>query len=531
MAATGTQTTVEDTAKLINLIATDADGDALTYTIIAAPTRGTLGPVSGSSVMYTPNADFTGSDSFTFRANDGGLNSNIATVTITVGPANDAPVANSVAVSTPEDTAKLITMTAFDVESDPLTYTIVTPPTLGTLSVVAGNKVTYTPSANYYGTDSFTFRVFDGTSYSAPATVSLTVTSVNDVPVAAAQSVLVSVNVPRQITLVADDVDGDGLLYSIVTPPTNGSLGTMVDGVLTYTPTNLYSGPDSFTFRANDGVANSNTATVTITVEPLTPVVLTVASSTVTRPNTVNYTVSGGAPPYTVTTTRGSVSNQSGSGVFDPLNDTGVATITYCDAASQSVQETISIIDPVKISFQNPVPSGIHRYLHAVTAIAGKMYVFGGHNGSILLNDTKVFDPSVGAEGGWAALSPSGTIPPTRHYHTAVTLNEKMYVFAGTGNQTYNDLHVFDPSDGAQGKWTLLSPAGNLPTVRYFHTAVALDSKMYVFSGQTPSSVIKDLWVYDPSVGSDGTWTKLSPTGSFPIQRTSHSAVAMNGKM
>jgi hypothetical protein len=527
------ETTIEDTAKTINLSATDADGDSLTYSIVANPTRGTLGTLSGSSILYTPNADFTGSDSFTFRTNDGGLNSNTATVSITVTPANDAPVANSVAVSTPEDTAKQITMTAFDVEGNPLTYSIVTPPTLGTLSVVAGNKVTYTPSANYYGADSFTFRVFDGLSYSAPATVSLTVTSVNDAPVAATQSVSVSVNVPKQITLVADDADADGLLYSIVTSPAHGTLGAMVDGVLTYTPTNLYSGPDSFTFRANDGAANSNTATVSITVQPLTPVVLNVSSSSVSRPDTVNYTISGGAPPYTLRSTRGSLSNYSGSGNFDPLSDTGVATVTVTDAASQTAQQAITITntEPLKISFQNPVPAGLQRYLHAISSVAGKLYLIGGHDGSRLRNDTKVFDPSAGSGGAWAELSPSGSIPSVRHYHTAVTIAEKIYLFGGhTNSNPVNELNVFDPQVGSQGEWRALSPAGTAPNARYNHTAVALGSKMYVFSGQG-STYFKDLWVYDPAVGSDGTWSKLSPTGSYPIQRVMHSAVALNGKM
>jgi len=97
-------------------------------------------------------------------------------VSITVTPVNDAPVANSQSVSTAEDTAKPITLTGADADSDPLTYTIVAPPTHGALSG-SGPNVTYTPDTGYSGMDSFTFIVNDGTVDSAPATVTIQISS------------------------------------------------------------------------------------------------------------------------------------------------------------------------------------------------------------------------------------------------------------------------------------------------------------------------------------------------------------------
>src|SRR5207244_3789403 len=126
---------------------------------------------------------YNGGDSFTYKANDGALNSNVATVSITVTAVNDAPVANAQAVTRAEDTAKAITLTASDVDGDTLTYSIVSGPSHGSLSGAAPN-VTYTPAANYNGPDSFTFKANDGTADSAAATVSITVTAVNDAPVA-----------------------------------------------------------------------------------------------------------------------------------------------------------------------------------------------------------------------------------------------------------------------------------------------------------------------------------------------------------
>src|SRR5207253_2681308 len=107
---------------------------------------------------------------------------------ITVTAVNDPPVANAQAVTTNEDTAKAIVLTATDVDGDPLTYAIVAAPTHGALSGVAPT-VTYTPAANYNGPDSFTFKANDGTHNSNVATVRITVTPVNDPPVANAQSV------------------------------------------------------------------------------------------------------------------------------------------------------------------------------------------------------------------------------------------------------------------------------------------------------------------------------------------------------
>src|SRR5439155_791030 len=97
--------TDEDTAKAITLTATDAEGSTLTYTIVTGPAHGTLSGTA-PALTYTPVPNYNGPDSFTFKANDGTLDSNVATVTITVASVNDAPVASSEAVATDEDTAK-----------------------------------------------------------------------------------------------------------------------------------------------------------------------------------------------------------------------------------------------------------------------------------------------------------------------------------------------------------------------------------------------------------------------------------------
>src|SRR5207249_1819007 len=254
-------TTNQDTAKAISLTASDVDGDTLTYVVVTAPTHGTLSGTA-PNLTYTPAAGYFGSDSFTFKANDGTVDSAAATVSITVVHVNHAPVANGQTVTTAEDTAKAIVLTATDADGDALTFSLVAGPLHGALSGVAPN-ITYTPAANYNGPDSFTYKANDGALNSNAATVAITVAAVNDAPVATAQSVTTNQDTAKAMTLTATDVDGDTLTYAVVTAPTHGTLSGVAPN-LTYTPAAGYNGPDSFTFKANDGTVDSAAATVSL---------------------------------------------------------------------------------------------------------------------------------------------------------------------------------------------------------------------------------------------------------------------------
>ena len=179
--------------------------------------------------------------------------------------ANGLPVASNSTVVTPEDTVTNIVLRGSDPEEDPLAYTVLEQPEHGTLSGAAPD-LTYTPSNNFHGSDSFTFRVNDGEFDSDPATVSVTVNQVNDTPVVFDAHVSAPDARPTRVRLAAMDVDGDALTYSIVSLPSHGSLsGT--GAIRVFTPTNGYSGDDTFTFRVTDGPATSNVATVYVDVE------------------------------------------------------------------------------------------------------------------------------------------------------------------------------------------------------------------------------------------------------------------------
>lgn len=275
VATDGTATTTEGTAVTITLAATDADtDDTLTFEIVASPTKGVLSSTANGDnlVIYTPNTGETGTDTFTFKANDGTADSNTATVTVTIteaAPTNNAPVATDVAASTAAETAVEITLTATDADAaDTLTYSIVDQPAAGTLGDVTGDKVTFTPAAGQTGTATFTFKANDGTVDSNTATVTVTIASPgNNAPVATDGAASTATGTAVEVTLVATDADAaDTLTYSIVAAPTSGTLGDVAADKVTYTPNAGFTGTDTFTFKANDGTDDSNTATVTVTV-------------------------------------------------------------------------------------------------------------------------------------------------------------------------------------------------------------------------------------------------------------------------
>ena len=182
-------TTNQDTPKTIALGATDANNDALTFSIVTPPQNGTLSGTA-ANLTYTPKAGFTGTDSFAFKANDGKADSNIATVTVQVLAENKAPVAANQNLSTKVNTPLVLALTATDANNDALTFRIVSQPKNGKLSGSAA-RLTYTPNDGFTGTDMFTFIANDGKADSNIGTITVQVLAappVNQAPVAQSQN-------------------------------------------------------------------------------------------------------------------------------------------------------------------------------------------------------------------------------------------------------------------------------------------------------------------------------------------------------
>ncbi len=227
----------------------------------------------------------------TFASGDIGIAPELEITTAILG---SPPVANNQSVTLNEGSSKAITLTASDLESDPLTYRIITQPAHGTLSGTAPNLM-YTPNAGYYGTDYFTFKANDGKSDSNEATVSITINRVNALPVfnpVSAKSV--NENASLYFKVIATDADGDVLDYSVTNLPEGASFGYSCGPgrLFSWTPTSTQGSVEGrnyvVTFKASDGKSEAS-QNVTITVyEKNNPPVLTVSGAhTVKTGNTI----------------------------------------------------------------------------------------------------------------------------------------------------------------------------------------------------------------------------------------------------
>jgi VCBS repeat-containing protein len=279
-AVADTYSTTEDVALTVNAPGvlsndSDVDGDALSAVKVADPTHGALTLNADGSFTYTPDANFNGTDSFTYEANGAGTASNAASVTITVTPVSDVPVAVADSYSSGEDVG--LTVDAPGVlgnDTDPeggLTAVKLTEPTHGAVILNADGSFTYTPAADFNGTDSFTYEANDGTADSNTVTVTITVRPVNDAPVAVADAHTTTMAVPLLVSAPGvlgndTDVEGGALTAVMVTTAAHGAVTLNADGSFTYTPDLDFTGSDAFTYKANDGTADSNVASVTIDV-------------------------------------------------------------------------------------------------------------------------------------------------------------------------------------------------------------------------------------------------------------------------
>ena len=228
-------------------------------------------------IIYRPDNNFSGSDTLAYTVSDtSSLLSNIAEVGINVSGSNAAPIVANDSASTAEDTAVTINVLDNDSDSDGQldvgTVFIVRQPSHGTVTASSNGSVTYTPDTNFNGSDSLSYAVKDTAgALSAEATVSVTITAVNDAPEALNDTLAVKDNTsPHFVNVLGNDkdVDSTSVTVKLLNNPTNGSVTISTDGnqVLTFTPATGFSGTDSFTYQLEDGnSALSAVATVTVT--------------------------------------------------------------------------------------------------------------------------------------------------------------------------------------------------------------------------------------------------------------------------
>jgi VCBS repeat-containing protein len=353
----------------------DPENDIIIAILVSDVSDGVLNLNINGGFSYVPDTNYYGTDSFIYKAYDGHNYSNNATATITINPINDPPVANDDEYSVNEDTTLTVPAPGVltndtDPEDDPLTAILLSNVTNGLLNFNSDGGFSYTPDINYAGTDIFTYKANDGLENSTSATVTITITQVNDPPIANddyySTNEDTTLNIGAPGVLQNDtDIESDPLTATLVDDVSNGVLNLNSNGGFIYTPSNNYYGADTFTYKANDDSEESNTATVTITINPINdPPTANDDSYSIDEDTTLNIAAPGvlinDTDPEGDTlsailindASHGSLSlNSNGGFSYTPENNyVGIDTFTYKanDGTDNSSSATVTItINPV----------------------------------------------------------------------------------------------------------------------------------------------------------------------------------------
>ncbi|MBP6271501.1 MAG: tandem-95 repeat protein, partial [Fluviicola sp.] len=356
-------TTNEDTAvsgDLTNAGDSDPEGTTLTAntTPVDAPNHGTIIINPNGTYTYTPTVNFNGTDTVVVSICDNGLPLPAIcandTIFITVNPVNDAPIVDNEIITTNEDTAATGDLTnAGDSDPDGTTLTANTTPVdgpnHGTIVINPNGTFTYTPTANYNGTDTVVVSICDG-GLPLPAscvndTIFITVSKTNDAPNAVNDNVSTNEDTPVAISVISNDVDLDGILnpstVHVVSTPTHGFTSVnSITGEITYTPNTDFIGTDNFTYQVcdNGSPVMCATATVFVTIKPVKD------TSTISTPEETPITICtntltnfGASPIVSI-----SLCNPPNNGVLTPAF--GTSCFTYTPANNFIGNDTICVI-------------------------------------------------------------------------------------------------------------------------------------------------------------------------------------------
>ncbi len=475
----------------------DIDGDPLNAVLETGPAHGTVELSADGSFIYTPTANYNGFDQFSYRVSDGRLSSNVATVILEVASVNDVPVANNNSYTSAEDATLTVSAPGIlgndsDADGDSMTLTKLTDPVNGSLTLNADGSFSYVPRANYNGTDSFTYQISDGTGVSNVATVTLTITSVNDAPQASNDAYTTNEDTPLSISLPGvlandSDIDSPTLTAIRVTAPLHGTVSLGVNGSFVYTPALNYNGPDSFTYKANDGSLDSNIATVSLNVVAVNDAPVAVNESFTTNDRT----------PLTI----------SGAGVLS--NDTDVeASVLTAQIVSNPTFGTVTLD-----------PSGSFIYTPTIGGLGVDTFTYRASDGSALSNVATV------------TITVTAYVPPTKFFVVdADRQNTFQYSAEGT-TLTTTALNKADSkprgiASNAAGTTQWVVDGGG--------TVFVYDNRGALLGQWTPQNVGKpegitvwgnDLWVVDPT--NDRVYLfaggallrsgKVAATSSFPL--------------
>jgi len=472
-AASGSLNIPSNVAVSDKLLATDPENNALTYTILNPGTNGTAKITDSSTgeYTYTPDASVvTGSDTITFKVNDGTSDSNIATILISIVDATSAiddgyavdegatintNASNSVLVndiSNPSDT-----LTALIVGNGPLFAAT-------SFALNADGTFDYTHDGSENLTDSFTYKVNNGRNDSNTATVTINVTAINDAPLAndntynITESGTLIVPVNTGVRTNATDVDNvnSDLSVIIVTPPTDAiSFTPASDGSFTYVHNGVNSTTDSFTYRVNDGTVNSNNiATATINITPVNDAPVAKANTYgVAEGGTLNVNVTSGlrtnatdidnaiAELSVIIVTQPAKAasftpNADGSFIYVHNGDELPASDTFTYKVNDGLADSNTVTATINITPVNDAPVGSNQ---SYTINEGGTLTVNITNG--LRNNASDADNTI------AELSAIIVLPPS--FAQTFTHNSNgSFTYIHDGSETTNDSFTFKLNDG-----------------------------------------------------------------------------------
>jgi VCBS repeat-containing protein len=510
-------TTLEDTPLAATLVLNDtpsSDGGNV-WSKTSNPANGVVTVFQGGTFTYTPNANFNGTDSFTYKICDINNDCSNATARITITPVNDLPIAVSDAFSTNENTPVSSTLTGNDTPSGDggNVWSRVTNGLFGNAVVNADGTFTYTPNTGFFGVDTFTYKLCDVDNDCSIATVTITILHVNNVPVAVNDAFTIAEDTPLNSTVVTNDTlsaDG-GNVFTKVSNPTHGTATVNPDGTFNYTPDANYNGTDAFIYKICDRDPDCATATVTITITPVNDLPIAVSDAFSTNENTAvsntlktNDTLSGdgGNVWSKVSNPANGTATVNADGTFTYTPNTGfsgVDTFTYklCDVDNDCSTATVTIT----IIRLNAVPVAVND----VFTIAE----------DTPLNSTVVTNDTLSSDGGNVFTK------VTNPLHGTATVN-----LDGTFNYTpdpnYNGSDVFiyklcdrDPDCATATVTITITPVNDVPVAvnDAFTTAEDTPVSGTLKTNDTPSGDGGNVWskVTNPArgtatVNADGTF-------------------------
>lgn len=262
---------------VLNISVTDNDSDIddaeLDCEILVDAQNGTVELSPLGQLTYTPNADFYGVEVITYTLCDSQGACSEATVEITTHPINDAPVAfdDEIGVLMNETLNGTVANNDFDIDSETLTFEIVTDVSNGVLTFFSNGNYTYSPSIDYVGFETVVYQLCDDFNACVTAELIIEVVNTNEAPQAGDDDYVMNEDAALNVDVTVNDIDpnDDDLVYTIIEAPASGTANLSATGELNFSPAENYSGQITITYQACDQFNSCSEASITITVNEL----------------------------------------------------------------------------------------------------------------------------------------------------------------------------------------------------------------------------------------------------------------------